>query len=215
MRLPVRIAAAIAIGVAAVYGLGAFTNLLPNLGLPLTTTTVDRSQPPVLQAVSDIGEYRAATGTFQVVVDIERDTRFVPSFIKGERTVMVAVGTVDAGIDFAQLPPRAVRPSADGNTVTVTLPAATRFAPRVDPERSTVAGRSRGLVDRVSSVFSSGNSDDRALLARANDKMAEAAQADPGLEARAQANVRAMLTELLGAAGFERVQVEFAVPTEV
>src|ERR1700759_5210056 len=60
---------------------------------PLSQKTVDRSGPVVLKSIQDLSRFEAATGTFQVVVDLEKDTKYVPSAIKGQRTLFVGVGT--------------------------------------------------------------------------------------------------------------------------
>ena len=67
------------------------------------TTEIDRSQPPLLVQLSDLAEYRAATSNFELVVDLEKDVKFLPDFVAGERSVMVAAGTVDAKVDFSGL----------------------------------------------------------------------------------------------------------------
>src|SRR5690242_9303303 len=41
---------------------------------PLAESTVDRSGPVVLKSIQDLARFQAATGTFQVVVDLEKDT---------------------------------------------------------------------------------------------------------------------------------------------
>src|SRR3712207_3000204 len=62
---------------------------------PFGQQVVDRSTTPLLLALQDLHEYHAATGTFQVVVDREVDTRYVPSAISGERVQLLATGTAD------------------------------------------------------------------------------------------------------------------------
>ena len=37
------------------------------------------------------------------MVDVEQDNKLLPSFIKGERTLFIAAGTVDAAVDFSGL----------------------------------------------------------------------------------------------------------------
>ena len=39
------------------------------------------------ESIEDIGEYRASSANLQLVLDLEKDTRFVPSVIKGERVL--------------------------------------------------------------------------------------------------------------------------------
>lgn len=200
--------AALVVIVIAIGGIG---GLIPGLSLPFTTSNVDRSQPPLLREIENIGEFHAASGNFQAVVDLEKDTRFVPSFIKGERTVMVVVGSVDAGVDLRKLPRGSVV-QGDDNTVTVTLPPVRLFPARVDPERSSIAGRSRGLVDRLTGVFGDEPGSERELMALGGKKLTEAAAASPDLEARAERNTRALITNLFTQAGYSEVTVKFRPP---
>ena len=111
--------------------------LLPSLN-PFGTDTKDRSGPVLLKSLENLSEYRAASANLQIVVDVEQDAKLLPSFIKGERTLFVAAGTVDAAIDFSGLSRQngAVRVSEDRKAVSITLPAATLTEARVDPSRS-------------------------------------------------------------------------------
>jgi hypothetical protein len=189
---------AVAVGVSAV--------LLSN---PFTTTTVDRTPPPVLQALSDIAEYHAATGQFQVLVDIENDVDYLPAALAGERAFFIGQGTVDAYVDFSTLDESAV--DVDGTAVTITLPAARLDQPALDLEAGHVAARERGLLNRVSGVFSSRPTDDQPLYQAASDKLREAAEATE-LRERAEENTREMLVGLLRAVGYEEVTVVFEEP---
>ncbi len=183
-------------------------DLLPSFKNPFATETVDRSQPALLQAIEDLAEYRAATGQFQVILDVEDDTRFVPSFIRGERTVFLAGGTVDASVDFTSLAADAIEVSDDGESVAVRLPPARLSAPRIDPERSYVVDRERGLLDRAASVFSDNPTSERDLYLAAEDRLARAA-AEAGLVERAEANTRTMLESMLASLGYSQVTVVF------
>lgn len=184
-------------------------SLLPGSLNPFKTDNVDRSQPAVLKSIEDIGEYRAATANLQLVVDLEKDTRFVPSFIKGERTLFVAAGTVDGGVDFRKLGQNGVVVDDDRKRVTITLPAAQLFEPKVDLKRSSVVDRNRGVIDRIGSLIGDGE-DEREVLLLAEQKLRQAATEDPQLLARSEENTRKMLETLLGSLGFESVTVTFA-----
>src|SRR5215210_4532784 len=98
-RSPAGPLALLAAGAALLVGLPA---LVPALN-PFKEETVDRSQPVLLKSLEDLSEYRAASANLQVVVDVERDTAHLPFFIKGERTLFVAAGSVDAAVDFGRL----------------------------------------------------------------------------------------------------------------
>src|SRR4051812_23631958 len=99
--------------------------LIPSLN-PFKTETVDRTQPVLLKSLADLSDYHAATANLQQVVDVERDAKLVPSFIKGQRTLFLAAGSVDAAVDFRGLgkAPGAVEVSGDRRAVTITLPPA-------------------------------------------------------------------------------------------
>src|SRR5215210_8463698 len=150
--------------VAVLAGAGRLGNLLPSLPNPFGSETIDRTQPALLQSLADLHEYHAATANFQVYVDTEKDTRFVPSFIRGERTVYLAGGSADAVVDFSQLDERSIQVSPDRTAVTVVLPSPTVADPTVDPEKSQVVSRDRGVLDRIGSVFSDSPTSERPLV---------------------------------------------------
>jgi len=198
-----------AILVCAVLALtGALGKLLPSIPNPFSSRTVDRTQPALLQAMEDLSEYHAAAGNFQVLVDTERDAKYLPSVIRGERTTYSAAGSVDASVDFSNLDARSIVVSEDRRTVTVTLPPPTLGEPQLDLENSQVVNRDRGLLDRLGSVFSDSPTGERQLQLAAQEKM-KAAAAASDLGARAEQNTRKMLQGLLGSLGFTTVTVTF------
>jgi hypothetical protein len=215
MPRPSRLRALALAGLVAVAALAVAgrLDLFPSLPNPFGSETIDRTQPALLQSLADLSEYHAATGNFQVIVDTEKDTRFVPSFIRGERTVYVAGGSVDAVVDFSQLDERSIQASPDRTSVSVVLPAPTLAEPTVDPEESRVVSRDRGLLDRVGSAFSDNPAGERSLALAAQDKM-RAAAAESDLRRRAEDNTRRMLEGMLRALGYSEVTVTFS-PTPV
>ena len=203
----------VGLGIAAValYLLvGWIGGILPDFGNPFEEETVDRSGPALLKSLQDLEEYRAASGHFEVIVDLERDTRFVPSAIRGERVLFVAVGSVDAGVSFAGLDEGAVDVSADRSAATILLPPAEYHEPRLDLERSYVHDRDRGAIDRLGALLGDETGDDRELYRVAERRLAQAARDGSGLLARAEQNTRAMLTSLLRSLGFTRIEIRFA-----
>lgn len=198
--------------VLAAVGLAAIFLLLGNVFgfLDFGEKTIDRSQPPLLVSLTDLAEYRAASANFEVVVDLEKDTKYLPDFIKGQRVIMVAAGNVDASVDFSTLRDENVVVSADRRTVTITLPSPTLSKVRLDNDKTYVADRQRGLADRIAGVF--GNpANDQFLYQAAEDKLADAAQASTILDL-AETNTRAMLTSLLKSLGFDNVTITFVAP---
>ena len=185
--------------------------LIPALN-PFKEETVDRSGPVLLKSLENLSEYRAASANLQVVVDVEKDTNLVPSFIKGERTLFVAAGNVDAAVDFGGLgkSPDAVRVSGDRKEVAITLPPARLTEARLDPERSRVYDRDRGALDRIGEAFSDdGGADQQELYVLAEQKLTEAAASDPALLRTAERNTRSMLEGMMRGLGFEKVTIRF------
>jgi hypothetical protein len=178
---------------------------------PFGTDTKDRSQPVLLKSLENLSDYHAATANMQVVVDVEEDARLLPSFIKGERTLFVAAGTVDAAVDFRGLAkdPDAVEVSDDRRSVRLTLPAPKLLEPQLDPDRSRVYDRDRGVLDRVEDAVSDRPGDEQPLYQLAEDKLAAAAAADPKLLQTAERNTRSMLEGLLRGLGFRDVTIDF------
>jgi hypothetical protein len=195
--------------VALLAGAGRLGNFFPSLPNPFGSETIDRTQPALLQSLADLSEYHAATANFQVIVDTEKDTRFVPSFIRGERTVYLASGSADAIVDFSQLDERSIQVSPDRTSVTVVLPVPTVADPTVDPGQSRVVSRDRGVLDRIGSAFSDNPSNDRPLVLAAQEKMRDAAN-ESDLRAKAEQNTRNMLQGMLGALGYTSVNVSFS-----
>ena len=208
-RRLVRVAAA-GIGLAVALPLAdrAF-DLLPDWGNPLEQEVVDRSTPPLMLALADLEEYHAATGTFQVVIDQERDTPYVPSVISGERTSFLATGSVDAHVDFADLGAEGVEVSEDRRAVTIALPAPQLGEATVDPDNSRVLDRDRGLVERIGGVFEENPTSEGEFYVLAEQRL-EGAAAESDLLVRAEGNTRDMLTALARSMGFEQVTVTFA-----
>lgn len=196
--------------VGVVVAIGWVRDLIPGFGNPFGTETVDRTGPAVLKSIQNLHDFRAASGHFEVIVDVERDTRFVPAAIKGERVLFVAIGAVDAGIDFSNLDADAVDVSSDRRSVSLELPPATFRDPELDLDRSYVYDRDRGAIDRIQSLLGDDPGAEPELYTLAEEKLAAAARDGSGLLARAEANTRSMLAGFLRALGFTRVEIRFS-----
>ncbi len=186
---------------------------LPSFGNPFASETVVRDHAAVLQSLEEIAELRAATGEYQVVVDVEEKTKYVPGFLKGERTTFLAQGAVDALVDLGELDADSFIVAEDGS-VTVLLPPARLADPVVDHEASGVLDRDRGVLDRVGGVFSDAPTSDKDLYLEAERRIAAAA-ADSDLLETGQSNAADTVEQLLRDAGVERVRVIFASPDAV
>ncbi len=205
--LTVAAAAAVGIGVLVPVGsqLGGF---LPHLSNPFAQQVMDHSPAPLLLALQNLSQYHAATGTLEVVVDVEHDTAHMAPLISGERTTFLGRGSVDATVDFSNLGPDRVTMSPDRRSVTFALPAAQLAPAVVDPAASRVVGRQRGLLNRIASVFEHNPTSEQELYQLARTKLNAAAKASD-LTRRGEENTRQMITTLARSLGFTNVTVTF------
>ncbi len=209
-------------GRALLFGVGAMVALvlaiflvgprLFDLGSPFSTETVDRTPPVVLTEIGDLAEFRAAEAQFEVLLDKEDDVRWVPDFIAGERVQYVAVGSVDATVDFSELTEESIVFDESSGKAVVFLPEPTLGQPVIDFEASGVLNRDRGVLDRIGGVFVDSPTGEESLIVAAGDKMIEAVPATDLIE-RAEENTEQMLETLLGGVGVESVDVVFEEPS--
>ena len=212
-RSQVRLVAVVVAALVLVVAVSSLSGLRlwPSFPNPFATRQVDRSQPVLLKAIEDLEVFKAASGNFQVVVDLEESSRGIPVIIKGQRTLFLAGGSVDAEVDFSTLDKGAIKVSGDGRRADITLTRARLTTARVDPEQSRVFSRERGLLDRLGSVLSDNPTSERELYRLAQAKM-QAAAASSDLRARAEQNTRAMLESMLRSLGYTQVTVTFRDP---
>jgi uncharacterized protein DUF4230 len=194
--------------VVAAAGVPSFRDLLPSIPNPFASESVDRSGPAVLKSIQDLHEYRAASGHYEVIVDLEKDTK-LPAGLLGERVLFVGVGDVDATVDFARLDEGAVSVSEDRRAATITLPRPALSGARLDLERSYVYDRRQGVLNEIGQLFQDERNVEREVYLLAEEKLEAAARTSGGLIGRARANTREMLTSLLRALGFRRIVIRF------
>lgn len=196
------------VAVLAVFFAGLRLAVLPGLRDLFGEETHDRSGPALLKSVQDLSRYDAASGNFQVVVDLEKDAKFLPDAVRGTRTLYVGAGTVDAYVDLGRLGKDDVKVDSDRTSATLRLPHAALGKPALDPDRSYAVSKQRGLFDRLGDLFSDNPNSERAVQKLAVKHIGEAAK-ESELTGRAEDNTTAMLDGLLHSLGFEDVKVTY------
>lgn len=186
-------------------------HLWPGWLNPFGVETKDRSGPVLLKSIRDLSRYEAATGSYQVVVDLEKDAKFLPSSVRGNRTLFVGNGTVDAYVDFSKIATGAVTVNADRTVATVKLPRSQLEPTNLDPKNSYVFATQRGLLDRIGGVFSDNPNGQQQLYVLASQKIQTAATGS-GLRERADQNTKHMLESLLRSLGFKTITVTLESP---
>ncbi|MFF4014558.1 DUF4230 domain-containing protein [Streptomyces sp. NPDC001843] len=182
--------------------------VLPGIKDLFGTETHDRSGPALLKSIQDMSRYDAASGNFQVVVDLEKDAKYLPDAIRGTRTLYVGAGTVDAYVDLGQVGKDDVTVNGDRTSATLRLPHARLGKPALDADHSYAVSKQRGLLDRLGDLFSDNPNSEHAVQELAVKHIGAAAK-DSGLTTRAETNTTDMLQGLLGSLGFKEVHVTY------
>jgi hypothetical protein len=191
-----------------VFFAGIRLSVIPGLKDLFGTETNDRSGPALLKSIQDLSRYDAASGNFQVVVDLEKDAKFLPDAIRGTRTLYVGAGTVDAYVDLGKVGDDDVQVNGDRTSATLRLPHARLGKPALDPDRSYAVSKQRGLFDRLGDLFSDNPNGEQAVQKLAVRHIGDAAK-ESELTARAETNTTGMLEGLLRSLGFKEVRVTY------
>jgi hypothetical protein len=201
------LAGAIAVLIAAVIVASA-VHLLPQLRNPFAETTTERSGPALLKSITALSRYEAASGSFQVVVELSRQTSFIPSFIEGSDTLFIGEGTEIAYVNFGHLDGKAIQVSANRTAVAVDLPKAQLEPAVLNVDQSYVYAEQQGLLNRIANFFSGNPNSQQQAYILAEQKIESAARQSP-LLAEAQRNTIGMLDGMLHSLGFQQVTVRF------
>ncbi|MEU2928130.1 DUF4230 domain-containing protein [Streptomyces sp. NPDC007251] len=196
--------------VLAVLFAGVRLAVLPGIRDLFGTETHDRSGPALLKSIQDMSRYDAASGDFQVVVDLEKNAKYLPSAIRGTRTLYVGAGTVDAYVDLGQVGEKDIRVNGDRTSATLRLPHARLGRPALDPDHSYAVSKQRGLLDRLGDLFSDNPDSEQAVQKLAVRHIADAAKGS-GLTARAETNTTGMIQGLLRSLGFREVHITYGL----
>ncbi len=209
----VLVAQVVVVTIVTVAGLGVAAMLAGvKIPSPLSTTEVAHDHDVTVGRLQDVSRYTAASQHLESIIDIEKRADHLPAVLQGERVVFVADGDVDATVDFSHLDAAAIEKSPDGTSVTVHLPAPELSRPRLDPHKSSVVARDRGLLDRAQDAMSStGANGDQQYYEQAETKLADTAD-KTGLRDRAEANTRSFVEGLFAGAGEQHVTVVFDQP---
>lgn len=204
------LAASVALVLAIVVGVRSL-GVWPGLSNPFADQRTDRSQPVLLKSIQDMSRFVAAEGNFEVIVDLENNTKNIPEFLVGERTLFVAAGTVEAYVDFGDIGEGAITESADGTSVEIKLPAPALGKPHIDNDRSYVYATQKGLLNRVGDLVKDDPNRMQDVYRLSEDKIAASANSS-GLPERARENTRKMLDGMLRSLGYTSITVTFAAP---
>jgi hypothetical protein len=183
-------------------------HLLPQLRNPFAQTTTVTSQPVLLKSITALSRYEAASGSFEVVVDLTKRTSLLPGFLAGSETLFIGQGTDIAYIDFSQLKSQSIKVNAARTAVTVQLPTAQLEPAVLNVSQSYVFAEQQGLFNRIGNFFSGNPNSQQQVYILAQQKIDTAARQSPLLP-EAEKNTQEMLTGMLTSLGFKNIIVTF------
>jgi Protein of unknown function (DUF4230) len=159
---------------------------------------INDDQSAIVQRVQRLQRLESVKYTLEKVVSGERQSRFLPQSIAGERLLMIVRGEVFAGVDLSKLKSSDVQ--VNGKQVRIALPRAEIFSTRLDNNQTRVYSRETGLLVPADPNLES------EVRAEAERQLLQAALED-GILSNASTNARGTVTALVQALGFIDVQV--------
>ncbi|MBB5868876.1 hypothetical protein F4553_002255 [Allocatelliglobosispora scoriae] len=202
MRLLRLIAGIAALGLMVVGGVALYNDFFG-------VESVDRSGPVVLKSIQDLSRFEAASGNFEVVVDLEEKSGWLDLLSK--RVMLIVVGSVDVYVDFSAIDKNSIVVSPDGKSASITLPSPELEKANLDNAKTHIYDIDRSAIQAVGDLFGRDQDLEHRAYLEGEKKLEQAAR-DAGLEERAKTNTRNMLTGLLRGLGFTDVTVTFTPP---
>jgi hypothetical protein len=164
-------------------------------GRTLTITPL----PTVVEKIQRLSRLETVSYSMDNVVEGARDNRVLPTFLTGDRLLLVVHGEAIAGVDLAQL--KAADVHITGRNIDVHLPPAQIFSTRLDNANTRVFSRETGLLVPADPNLES------EVRENAEEQLRQSALAGGILQTATQ-NARNTVATLLRGLGFEQVKVD-------
>ena len=195
------VAAAAAVALLVGYNVG--KTRVPTLPPASSSVTVVRATPSVIIALRDLARLESAEAHMERVIDLRDKQSRLFGLVQAEDAVLlVASGTVVAGVDLSKLKQGDVVIDEASMRAKIRLPAPEILSARLDNERTFVHTRSTDmLAKRKESLETEARKE-------AERSLKEAAQ-DSGVIERARRNAESTVRSLVQALGYKDVSVEF------
>jgi len=166
-------------------------------------STEIEASPSVISAVRDLARLEGAEFQIERVISLkDKQSRFFGLVQPEDAILLVASGTVVAGVDLSTLSESDVVVDPERRTATLTLPSSTVFAARLDNQRTFVFKRETDLLaERTDSLETRARQE-------AEKSLASAAEEGHIVE-RSNASVRRTVETLVRSLGYRVVTVTF------
>jgi hypothetical protein len=163
---------------------------------PFAAFTTTASGPVVLQQIQQLNRLETCRYNGEVIVHGEKKG-ILPTWLAGDRVLLVGRGEVVAGLDLSRLRESDVR--VEGGRLTLRLPAASILHTRLDNASSQVH-------DRQSGVFSGPDATLEGQVRLEAEERIRKAALESGILKTAESNARAALERQARMMGFKEVR---------
>jgi hypothetical protein len=162
-------------------------------------TRINVDQPTVVRQIQRLQRLETVSYTTDKIISGEHDNPYLPTFLVGDRLLLIVHGEIIAGVNLAKLQPKDV--AVRGQSISIRLPLAEVFTTRIDNGKTRVYSRDTGL-------FSSPDPNlETAVLQEAERQLQQAALLD-GILKSADQNARNTVSSLLKGFGFSEVNIQ-------
>ncbi len=159
---------------------------------------ISLDQPTVIRQIRELQRLETVSYTVDKIASGERENPVLPSFLAGDRLLLVVHGEAIAGVDLSKLQPSDV--VVDRQSVSIHLPQAEIFTVRLDNAKTRVYSRDTGL-------FSTPDPNLEGEVRQEAERQIQAAALQDGILKTADSNARQTLTTLLTGVGFGNVEI--------
>lgn len=170
-----------------------------------TPTPVIITGDAVVQKIQAVSRLETTIYSIERVIEASQSDSVWPDWLRGDRLLLIAHGTVVAGVDLGKMTLENVEVAADGQTVTVTLPPAEIFSASLDSEKTRVYDRQQG-------VFAPTNSDLETEARRAAELEILTAACEDGILGRATVDATRAMEHFLGLMDFRVIVNSSPIP---
>src|ERR1700680_994052 len=160
---------------------------------------INVDQPTVVRQIQQLQKLETVSYTMDQIIGRARDNPYLPTFLGGDRLLLVVHGEVVAGVNLENL--KGADVSVQGHNISLRLPPAEVFSTRIDNAKSRVYSRDTGLFSSPDPNLES------EVRVEAERQLQQAALVD-GILKTANDNARTTVTGMLTGLGFTQVALQ-------
>jgi len=161
----------------------------------------------IIEQIRQVSRLETTIYTVERVIEVKQSDEFWPDWLRGDRLLLIASGTVVAGVDLERLDAASVTVSEDGSSVTVDLPPVEIF------NRNSILDNARTRVyDRQQGLFAQPNANLETQARQAAETEILLAACEAGILAQANEDAQRALEKLLALYEFDVTVKAAAVP---